>query len=157
MSRREREENKMQERFPAGVYELCILGIIMAVVVFGSLLLGGCSVEETGGVKISDLTYVIVEEAGVPEELAVMIEEKKTADFKLTYEADGELYIIRGYGEQATGGYSIRIRDCYLTANAILFDTELIGPRKGESISASPSYPYIVIKTENREESTIFE
>ena len=64
---------------------------------------------------------------------------------------------MRGYGEQATGGYSIRIKDCYLTSNAVLFDTELVGPRKGESVSANPSYPYIVIKTESREETVIFE
>ena len=45
----------------------------------------------------------------------------------------------------------------YLTSNAILFDTELVGPRKGEQVSSGPSYPYIVIKTEKRDESTIFE
>ena len=68
-----------------------------------------------------------------------MIEEKKTADFKLTYEMADDLYIVRGYGEQATGGYSICVRDCYLTTNAVVFDTELIGPRKGEVTNASPS------------------
>ncbi len=120
-------------------------------------LLSGCSVRETNGTRISDLEYVIVGETDLPEELAAMIEEKKAADFKLTYQAGEELYIIRGYGEQATGGYSISIRECYLTANAIVFDTELIGPRKGESTCKGPSYPYIVIKTADREENTIFE
>lgn len=137
------------------VYKRNVLGILMALIL-GSLM-SGCSIEDTNGTKVSDLDYVIVEEAEIPEELATMIEEKKAADFKLTYEMDGALYIIRGYGEQATGGYSIRIKDCYLTSNAILFDTELVGPRKGENTSASPSYPYIVIKTESRDESTIFE
>lgn len=136
--------------------KLCILGaVIMAF--FSCGLLGGCSIEDTDGTKIKDLDYVIVEENELPEELAGMIEEKKAADFKLTYEMDGALYIIRGYGEQETGGYSIRVKDFYLTSNAILFDTELVGPRKGENVSASPSYPYIVIKTEKRDESTIFE
>ena len=120
-------------------------------------IFGGCSVKDTNGTKVADLEYVIVEESELPEELKTMIEEKKAADFKLTYESGEELYIVRGYGEQATGGYSIRIRDCYLTSNAILFDTELVGPRKGESTSASPSYPYIVIRMEKREENTIFE
>lgn len=129
--------------------------LILAVVV--SAFLGGCSIRETGGTKVSDLEFTIVEEAGIPEELTTMIEEKKAADFKMTYEADGELYIVRGYGEQATGGYSIRVKDCYLTSNAVLFDTELIGPRKGETTSQSPSYPYIVISIPYREESVIFE
>lgn len=129
---------------------------VMAMVLFWGGLLCGCSVEETNGTKVGELTYTIVEESEIPEELLGMIEEKKAADFKMTYEVDEDLYIVRGYGEQATGGYSIRIKDCYLTSNAILFDTELIGPRKGENASASPSYPYIVIKTEKRDESTIF-
>ena len=129
----------------------------LLVFVLCASIFGGCSVRDTNGTKVADLDYVIVEESEVPEELLTMIEEKKAADFKLTYENGDDLYIVRGYGEQATGGYSIRIKDCYLTANAILFDTELVGPRKGENTSASPSYPYIVIRTEKRDESTIFE
>ena len=128
----------------------------MAVMLLGSVF-GGCSVEETNRTKVADIEYVIVEDAGIPEELMTMIEEKKAADFKMTYELGEDLYIVRGYGEQATGGYSIRITDCYLASNAILFDTELVGPRKGENVTASPSYPYIVVKTENRDQSTIFE
>lgn len=136
-----------------GRKRLCALLVLM---IFGSILCG-CSVEETNGTKVSDLEYEIVEENMLPEELMTMIEEKKAADFKLTYESGEELYIIRGYGEQATGGYSIRIKECYLTSNAILFDTELIGPRKGETTSQSPSYPYIVIKTAGRDENVIFD
>ena len=74
-----------------------------------------------------------------------------------TYKDSEFLYIVRGYGEQETGGYSICIRDLYLTSNAIIFDTELIGPRKGETISKSPSYPYIVVKVELRDENVVFE
>ena len=79
------------------------------------------------------------------------------APFKLTYTDDQNLYIVVGYGEQETGGYSICIRNLYLTSNAIIFDTELIGPRKGETISKSPSYPYIVVKVELRDENVVFE
>lgn len=142
--------------FGAGCLARYILGFFLLVLVSAGVF-SGCSIEETNGTKVKDLPYTIVEDSDMPEELAGMIEERKAADFKLTYEKDDELYIIRGYGEQATGGYSIRIKECYLTTNAILFDTELVGPRKGESVSASPSYPYIVIKTENCGKSTIFE
>lgn len=125
--------------------------------IFMGGIFAGCSVEETNRTKVADLTYSIVEDVDIPEELMTMIEEKKAADFKMTYEAEEELYIVRGYGEQETGGYSIQIKDCYLASNAILFDTELVGPRKGENVSGGPSYPYIVIRTEKRDESTIFE
>lgn len=156
MSRRNNEKKDLKDIFPTGVYELCLLCILLTAAVLGSML-SGCSVEETNRTKVADLEYSIIEEADIPEELLKMIEEKKAADFKLTYEVDNDLYIVRGYGEQATGGYSIRIKECYLTTNAILFDTELVGPRKGENANASPSYPYIVIKTEKRDQSTIFE
>ncbi|MDD6307538.1 MAG: protease complex subunit PrcB family protein [Clostridiales bacterium] len=117
----------------------------------------GCSIEETNGTKISDLTYTIVEEKDLPEELRTQIEEKKAANFKMTYELDDDLYIVHGYGEQATGGYSIRIKELYLTSNAIVFDTELVGPRKGENASQSPSFPYIVVRTDYREENVVFD
>ena len=95
-----------------------------------ALLAAGCSIETTNGAKVADLDYEIVEEAQIPEKVKAVIEEKKAADFKTTYELDGDLYIVRGYGEQETGGYSICIRDLYLTSNAILFDTELVGERE---------------------------
>lgn len=136
--------------------EKCGLIILVFVAVCGSVLCG-CTVEKTSRTKVADLTYTIVEDADIPEELMAKIEEKKASDFKITHEMNGELYIVRGYGEQETGGYSIRIKECYLTSNAIMFDTELVGPRKGESTSVSPSYPYIVIKTESCDKSTIFE
>lgn len=156
MSRKRKEKKKLEDIFPTGVYELCLLCILLVAAFWGSML-SGCSVEETNRTKVADLEYSIIEDTDIPEELMTMIEEKKAADFKLTYEMENDLYIVRGYGEQATGGYSIRIKACYLTSNAILFDTELIGPRKGENASASPSYPYIVIKTEKQDLSTIFE
>ena len=87
------------------------------------------SIETTNGAKVADLDYEIVE-AQIPEKVKAVIEEKKAADFKTTHELDGDLYIVRGYGEQETGGYSICIRDLYLTSNAILFDTELVGPER---------------------------
>ena len=131
--------------------------VLFTTLFFAALLFAGCSVEQTNRTKISDLDYTIAAEADIPEELQNDIEEKKAADFKMTYKDSEFLYIVRGYGEQETGGYSICIRNLYLTSNAIIFDTELIGPRKGETISKSPSYPYIVVKVELRDENVVFE
>ena len=140
-----------ESMFRKYLVKICGISLLMAG------LISGCSIEQTNETKVSDLTYTIVEESETPEELKTMIEEKKTADFKLTYEMEDDLYIVRGYGEQATGGYSICVRDCYLTTNAVVFDTELIGPRKGEVTNASPSCPYIVIQVKNEDKSIIFE
>ena len=85
------------------------------------------------------------------------IEQKKSADFKLTFETPEHLYIVRGYGEQMTGGYSIQVEELYLSSNAVFFKTTLLGPRKGEVIGKNPSYPYIVIQTESVDKNVVFE
>ncbi|MCI8786231.1 MAG: protease complex subunit PrcB family protein [Eubacterium sp.] len=132
----------------------CIAAVVLAGMVF---LWNGCGIEKTDGSKVRDLEYEIVEEENLPEELAAKIEEKKAADFKLTYEGDKDLYIVRGYGEQETGGYSIQILDFYLTQNAVVFDTNLVGPSKDEVKNAAPSFPYLVVKTKNPDKNVIFQ
>ena len=150
-------EAGMQTKRKKSRYVFWKTEVLFATLFFAALLFAGCSVEQTNRTKISDLDYTIAAEADIPEELQNDIEEKKAADFKMTYKDSEFLYIVRGYGEQETGGYSICIRDLYLTSNAIIFDTELIGPRKGETISKSPSYSYIVVKVELRDENVVFE
>ena len=140
-------EAGMQTKRKKSRYVFWKTEVLFTTLFFAALLFAGCS----------DLDYTIAAEADIPEELQNDIEEKKAADFKMTYKDSEFLYIVRGYGEQETGGYSICIRNLYLTSNAIIFDTELIGPRKGETISKSPSYPYIVVKVELRDENVVFE
>ncbi len=86
-----------------------------------------------------------------------IIGEKQAAPFKLTYSDGQGLYIVQGYGEQETGGYSIAVRQLYLTEDSIVFDAELIGPEKGEDGGTEKSYPYIVVKTELLENPVVFQ
>lgn len=127
------------------------------ITVFSVSLLNGCAIEKTSRTKVRDLDYHVVAEEELPEELNSQIQEKKAADFKLTYETPEYLYIVRGYGEQETGGYSIQLAEFYLSSNAVFFKTTLIGPRKGENVVKSPSYPYIVIRTEKVDKNVVFE
>ncbi len=120
-------------------------------------MLCGCGIEKTNRTKVKDLDYCVVTEEEIPEELLAQIKEKEAADFKMTYETPESLYIVRGYGEQQTGGYSIQVKELYLTTNTVFFSTELIGPRKGETVTKSPSYPYIVIKAEKVDKNVVFE
>lgn len=145
-----------QRNLPEGIYEICVLGLFAVILVICGMA-GGCSIEQGNRTKVRDLTYELPEQNEIPQELVELIEEKKAADFKMTYETEEARYIVHGYGEQETGGYSICVKELYVTSNAIVFDTELIGPRKGENAAASPSYPYIVVKIEPLEENVIFE
>ncbi|MCD8231929.1 MAG: protease complex subunit PrcB family protein [Clostridiales bacterium] len=130
---------------------------IVPVMVLAAFLLGGCSMKKAGTEKVRDLEYTVLSESEIPETLLNEIEENKADDLKMTYREGDYLYIIRGYGMQETGGYSIQMRELYLAENAIYFDAELIGPENGTDVEKAVSYPYIVIKTERLEENVIFE
>lgn len=133
--------------------------LVAALLAWGFVVrfLTACSVEKDDLKKVRDLEFTVVGETDLPEELKQVIGEKKTAPFKMTYTDDQNLYIAVGYGEQENGGYSISVRELYLTENAIVADTELLGPESAEQTGAEKSYPYIVVKTEYLEEPVIFQ
>lgn len=99
--------------------------------------------------KISDLEFTVVDEQDIPEIIAQKIEESKMEPFKFSYSDGQYLYVIIGYGEQATGGYSIQVKEVYDTEKHVVILTELLGPSKDDTVTMSLSYPYIVIKTED--------
>lgn len=121
------------------------------------LILTGCAMLSEERVKLRDLDFTVLSEEKIPEELKSIIEEKKTQAFKLTYSDNEYLYISIGYGEQATGGYSIAVNELYLTDNAVYVNTNLLGPDASEKNNPAVTYPYIVIKTEYLDETVIFE
>ncbi len=129
------------------------ISLVLLLVFF----LMGCQENPGYSEKIRDLDFTVVREADLPEQLRLAIEEKKEHGFKLTYAEGDYLYIVIGYGEQKTGGYSIVVNELYLTSNAILFDTELFGPKTGEVVEEVPSYPYIVVKIEYMDKSVVFD
>lgn len=130
---------------------------IIGVAVLAAFLCLACTTEKENETKIRDLEFSIVREEDIPEELKSVIESKKHQIFKLSYEDNGQLYIATGYGEQKTGGYSIQVKELYLSKNAVYFHTELQGPKKEEINNEAKSYPYIVVKTEARDESIVFQ
>lgn len=129
---------------------------ILMVISLICLMLTGCNIEKVDDNKQKDLEFTVVAEEEITEEFKTSIEEKKESEFKLTY-TDGEfLYMAVGYGVQETSGYSIQVNELYTTSNAIYLDTNLIGPQKGETIHETPTYPYLVIKTEYLDKNVIF-
>lgn len=130
---------------------LILLGIFAI-----SLMITGCSSNETDVKKIRDLEFTVVEDADVPEQLMEVINEKKQQPFKISYSNDDYLYIVVGYGEQPTGGYSISVDDLFLTSNAVYIDTNLIGPSEKEYVTNTITYPYVVVKTEFIDKTVVF-
>lgn len=138
-------------------YGICILGTMILCLLTGCEFAGGGK-EKDLLEKIKDLEFTVLADENIPEELKTVIEEKKGKAFKVTYQDNGFLYICIGYGEQVSGGYSITVNDLYLTENAIYADTTLLGPDPADTTvkKDSPSYPYIVIKTEFVDKPVVF-
>ena len=98
----------------------------------------------------------VVSQAISPLHIVLYIVETQDIDFKLTYDDNEYLYIAKGYGKQKTGGYSIFVTNLYASSNTIYFETELIGPKKGENVNSEESYPYIVVKLESTKQPVVF-
>lgn len=128
-------------------------GILAACMLF----MGGCTLLSQEKIKLRDLDFTVLSEEKIPEQLVAVIEEKKGNPFQITYTDNANLYICIGYGEQETGGYSIAVDELYLTDTNICVSTTLLGPEASEKPNKTPSYPYIVIKTEFLEQTVTFE
>lgn len=120
-----------------------LLGICFVSVM---IMFSGCRfirIEEEGRTPVD---YTVVKQTELPDEVLEIIEEKKTEDFRLTCQNGKDLYLIRGYGLQMSGGYSIQVEEFTKTSNAMFFHTKLLGP-KTQVLSGEPSCPVIVVKT----------
>lgn len=132
-------------------YRLRLVTIGLTIVI--SMVFFGCKEEE----KIRDLDFTVVSSECIPKELLAEIESKKQEEFKVTFRDGNYLYLCMGYGKQETDGYSICVKDLYLTESSIVFDTTLLGPKHTkENKSKEASYPYIVIKMEYIDATVIF-
>ena len=73
----------------------------------------------------------------------------------MTYQVGDIRYLMKGYGEQLTGVYSIQVEEVSESENAVFCKTTLIGPEKADA-GSEPSYPCIVLKIRIRETDRIF-
>ena len=115
-----------------------------------SALLAGCRLIRIEEGERKPLEYTIVKLTDLPQEALEFIEQKKEKEFQMTYRVGDDLYLMKGYGVEMTGGYSIQVKELSASSNAVFFETKLIGPTE-KIQGGEPSYPYIVIKTEYRD------
>lgn len=106
------------------------LSLFCAICLFVLLFsLSGCG-RNTKPAKTNDVDFTVVSAGDVPEELNKLIKERKKNPFELTFSDNASLYIVKGYGKQPTGGYSITVNDFYQSNDDLVFDTELFGPKR---------------------------
>lgn len=131
--------------------------ILMMMVLCVAACAAGCEKEEQSTERGKEWDYTVVAVRDCPEDFLKELEEKKVNAFQMTY-MDGEyLYIAMGYGEQATGGFSIAVKGLYESGGKLCFETELMGPGKDEVVKEKPSYPFVIVKTEKTEKEVIFD
>ena len=84
----------------------------------------------------------------LPLEALEFIEQKKEKELQMTYRVGDDLYLMKVYGVQMTGGYSIQVEEMSESENAVFCRTRLLGPSK-EDQGGEPSCPCIVLKIKN--------
>lgn len=132
--------------------------IILSCVVISLLLcVSACSVTDLEGGKKKELDFTVLEKEDIPEELKTTIEEKKNDPMKLTYTDQGQMYLVRGYGEKESSGYSIEVKELYETDNAVHILTELKGPGEKEQVIQKRTWPYVVVKMDYQNRHVVFE
>lgn len=131
------------------ILTVCI-GALIAV------MLTGCKKEQKEE-KIDSIDYTICEESELPVNLVDIINDKKESAFELTYTKDDYTYLVRGYGKQSSGGYSISVEDVYYTDNTVCLVSKLEGPAENELVLNAATYPYIVVKIEYTDKEGVFE
>jgi len=107
-----------------------------------SMLLAGCTKKEDVE-KGEPVDFTVVSREEVPEELAEILTMNKEKEIMLSYKLEDHYYLIRGYGRQESGGYSITVNGLWLKEDGIHMETVLVGPSSGEEIPKEPSYPYV--------------
>lgn len=122
-----------------------------------SVCIVGCSMIQKKAGEEKKVDYTVVKKEELPPEVKKVIEIKKQEEFQMSYQCEDELYLMRGYGIQSTGGYSIQVE--YVTENKeeIHVKTKLIGPESKEEQKDAISCPYIVVKIEKRDKRIIFD
>ena len=120
------------------------------VIIAMCLVTAACGRADTKSSNVSDVDYTVVDRAAT-------IDARKESDFEISACIDGYTYIVKGYGKQPTGGYSIRVDRLQTNGTDMTMASTLIGPSAGEAVNKLATYPYIVLKTEATDNNILFE
>ncbi len=125
-------------------------------IVIAGISFTGC-INLDGDTKAADLEYTILAEKEIPEEMLEMINARKIEPIHMVYYDEASTYMVVGYGEKQSGGYSVTVNALYEGEKAIHLDTDLLGPTGESSQRDERSYPYIVLKTIKTDKNILFE
>ena len=114
--------------------------VLLAAVIL--MLLASCRITDVSEGERKELSYAIVKPGDFPPEIDQILRRKKESAFQMAYESGDDLYILRGYGKQKSGGFSIQIEEVSKSENAVFVRTKLVGPAAKEEQKGAASCPY---------------
>ena len=101
------------------------------------------------------MEYTIVKQEEIPAEAVRFMEQKKKKGFQMIYKVEDSMYLMKGYGTQVTGGYSIQVEEVSQSENGVFCKTRLLGSAEGKQ-GQEPSYPCIVLKIKSTDKPVQF-
>ena len=117
---------------------VCMIGLLACGIV-------GCGIIQKRNTKWEEVPFNVMKESALPEEIKEIVEEKKQMGFECTYQCEGELYLMKGYGIQSSGGYSIQVEYVRENEETIHIKTQLLGPESRQEQNQGLSSPYVVV------------
>lgn len=143
------KEKKRDEMIRRITFVLAIALLAMGIV--------GCGLIQKKSREEKALDYTVLKEEDFPLEITKLIEAKKQEAFQMSYLCEGELYLLKGYGIQSSGGYSIRVEYVKECGDAIHIRTELVGPDPEDASGEAVSRPYLVVKVDAAPKTVVFD
>ena len=119
-------------------------GALICVLMLTAVL-SGCRFIRIEEGERTPLDYTVMKQEEIPREAVELMEQKKEKAFQMTYQVGDVRYLMKGYGQQLTGGYSIQVEEVSESENAVFCKTRLVGPEE-KNIGSEPSYPCIVLQ-----------
>ena len=132
------------------------LSLICLIAWLAFSIVGGGMLQKKNS-EAKEVDYTVVKKEELPPEVKKIIEVKKQEEFQMAYQCEGELYLLRGYGIQSSGGYSIQVEYVRENEEEIHIKTRLLGPESREEQKDTISCPSIVVKVENRNKKIVFD
>lgn len=129
-----------------------VVAVMLIVVMSG---ISGCSVERGRKSNNKEVDYTIVKSQDIPEQLKSQIDMKMRDEFDITYSDGNSMYIVSGYGEVPTGGYSITVEELVMDKDNINVRTKLHAPEENNDVVQEFSCPYVVIKLEDSDKKVV--
>lgn len=121
------------------------------VVAFGvvgifCLSLWGCVKDLNLNGKKEKIEYTICKDSNLPEQLKVLLEERKTKPGTFIYRNSTYIYLVVCYGKKDYSGFSVKIEECWKSEDILFLRTQLMGPAIDEDIIEAETFPYLVVR-----------